>query len=334
MYLTVYKKLKGTGFYKEQFKGDKVTLKLNPVDYKPTPEVKGAMLMARVITWWSNGMDMPEDKASRYHAFQIPKRNGKMRDIKEPIGSTKAIQRNICYKMKTELQILPHDCCHGFVKYRRCLTAMQKHQDNQSNWFLKLDISNFFPSISKELILNTFKLIPQFMYVDTDVREWLADALTDETGHLTQGCISSPYIANLVLLEFDYKFSNWCRKNNLVYTRYADDMCISSRVKFDKSAVVSKVKGLLPEGINLNDEKTKMTSIAGENVFLGIHYNQNKDLTVGYKTKHLMKVMAHKADLGQIPDEERSLWKGRLIYYTSIEPLYFNNSRFDSLRRL
>lgn len=335
LYLTVYKHLHNTFFGREEFKGDKVTLQLESLDsYKPSREVFDNLIVANQPEFWNQGKAIHSDMKRNYHEFTIPKRDGGERTIKEPVGNLKNIQRNICYKMKSELKILPHNCCHGFVKHRRCLSAMQKHQDNGSMWFLKLDIHNFFPSVSSGLIYDTFKMIPQMATLSVGIRRMIVSYLVDETGHLTQGCVSSPYIANLVLLDFDYKFSEYCRNNNLIYTRYADDMCISSRVQLDVKDIVKTVKSLLPPGIKLNNEKTKYTSINKQNVFLGIHYNQDRQLTVGKDTKHLMKVIAHKASLGQIPDDEHSLWKGRLIYYRSIEPDYFSNPRFDSIMEL
>ena len=339
MYLTIYKPVKRDFFTHEEWQSRKYT-KVIPTldDYNPNEEIATAIANANnnPDVYWALGLDylsILKNKAAHYRSFQIPKRDGSMRDIKTPTGNLKVIQKNICYLMKSELKILPHDCCHGFVKHRKCLSAMQRHQENGSMWFLKLDIKNFFPSISSGLIYETFKTLPQTASLTPNVRRLLVDLLTDETGHLTQGCISSPYIANLVLMEFDYKFSTWCAENNLTYTRYADDMCISSRVKFKVGPVVNEVKSLLPPGLHINKEKTKLTSFNQENVFLGLHYNQNKDITVGYKTKHLMKVIDHKASLGQIPFEERSLWKGRLAYYSSIEPDYFVG-RFDNIRNL
>lgn len=334
-YLTVYKHLHNTFFGREEFKGDKVTLVLNTLfEYHPSEAIEKAITDGYGLNYWHQDRAIDADMKKNYRQWTIAKRDGGERLIKEPVGNLKLIQRNICYKMKAELKILPHDCCHGFVKHRRCLSAMQKHQDNQSMWFLKLDIHNFFPSISADLIHHTFMMIPQTALLPYYVRRTIVSYLVDETGHLTQGCVSSPYIANLVLLDFDYKFSEYCRNNNLTYTRYADDMCISSRVQIDVKDVVDTVKSLLPSGIHLNYEKTKYTNINKENVFLGIHYNQDKQLTVGRETKHLMKVIAHKAQLGQLPVTEHSLWKGRLIYYSSIEPEYFKNERFDSIRNL
>jgi len=282
-----------------------------------------------IESWFSQQLDL-NNKAQYYHEFDIPKRNGGVRHIKEPLGDMKKAQRDICNKLKYQLQVLPHDCAHGFVKKRSCKTAMLRHKEAQSRWFVKFDLHNFFPSCSKEMVVEAFKNIAQLRGVLTeDMMKTLADVLTDETGHLTQGCISSPYIANLILLDFDFKLDDYCKHNHLIYTRYADDLCISGQYNFNWKAVSRKIQELLPEGIHMNFEKTKYTSYNQENIFLGIHYNQQMNLTVGYKTKRLMKVIAHKARLGLIPAEELATWKGRLNYYKAIEPDYFSSEVFN-----
>ena len=296
------------------------------------PYTNTTVLAHRIDTfadWCPYNFDM-NNKAQYYHEFDIPKRNGGVRHIKEPLGDMKRAQRSICNKLKYQLQVLPHDCAHGFVKKRSCKTAMIRHQEAQSRWFVKFDLHNFFPSCSKEMVVEAFKNIAQLRYImSEELMNQVADVLTDETGHLTQGCVSSPYIANLILLDFDVKLNEYCEHNHLTYTRYADDLCISGQYQFDWKAISRKIQEWLPEGIYMNFEKTKYTSYNQENIFLGIHYNQEMNLTVGYKTKRLMKVIAHKARLGQIPEEQLPTWKGRLAYYKAIEPEYFNSEIFN-----
>lgn len=334
MYLTYYKPVKRGWLQKEaKYVGEKVTIEVDSLDLDKLKAKIPFSPADLTMTSISHATCLPENKADRYRTFSIPKKSGGMREIKEPVGDTKTAQACAVFLLQSCLKAHPHDCCHGFVKGRRCLSAMQRHQKNGSMWFLKLDIKNFFPSISKQMLIDMFNMVAQTNALSNEMKEQLADLFTDETDHLTQGCKSSPYLANMVLIDFDYKFNKWCLANNLTYTRYADDMCISSRVKFEPVEVVSKVRELLPDGIDLNLQKNKFTSFAQENIFLGLHYNRDKNITVGHDTKHLMKVIAHKAELGQIPEEEKLTWKGRLVYYTSIEPEYFKDSRFDAIRK-
>ena len=59
----------------------------------------------------------------------------------------------------------------------------------------------------------------------------MADALASLTcykGVLPQGAPTSPYLANLVLRDMDKKLMELCGKEEITYTRYADDMSFSS----------------------------------------------------------------------------------------------------------
>ena len=274
------------------------------------------------------------EAGKHYQEFDIPKRNGKLRHIKAPTGKLKAAQAYVMNFMRYSLMIQPHNCCHGFEKGRSCKTAMQVHQANNARWFLKVDFSNFFPSIGTELLSQMFNSIANFdSYEPLDIEEliWI---LTDETGHLTQGCKSSPYISNLCLMDFDYKLTNFCAQHCLTYTRYADDMLISSPYKWDWKGTMRFIRTILPVGLSINDEKTQYRSMNWHNYSLGICYNKDQQLTVGHAKKNELKVICHKLELGQTEGIDKLLWKGRLNYYTSIEPDYFSQTRFDILRRI
>lgn len=53
--------------------------------------------------------------------------------------------------------------------------------------------------------------------------------LSTYDGHTAQGFSTSPVIANLVLRGFDIHMSKYCSNLNIQYTRYADDLCFSSK---------------------------------------------------------------------------------------------------------
>ena len=268
-----------------------------------------------------------------YREFDIPKRNGKVRHIKTPVGDLKPLQAWVKNYFQKDLAIMPHNCCHGFEKGRNCHTALKVHQANSSEWFMKLDIADFFPSITTSILYNSLRNIANCSKLDNTELDVIVSLLVDETGHMTQGCISSPYFSNLVLLEFDNKFTMWCNKRGLVYTRYADDMIVSSADSFAYRTVEHKVVELLPAGLRLNRDKTQYRNYKWHNFNLGLCYSQDKKITCGKDMKNLFKVIAHKLQLG---DEtiDTVLWKGRFNYYASIEPEYFSQPRFDIFRRL
>ena len=178
--------------------------------------------------------------------------------------------------------------------------------------------------------------IAQFSIIPEETIDAMIDVLVDETGHLTQGCISTPYIANIYMTRFDYELTNYCERFGLTYTRYADDLQISSPEPIKKQALTIFIKELLQKYykcITLNEEKTQTRSYRGHNYLLGICYNAEQNLTVGHDKKHIMKVIAHKVEVGDTEGIDIPHWKGVLSYYTMIEPQYFRQSRFNALRR-
>ena len=85
---------------------------------------------------------------------------------------------------------------------------------------------------------------------------------------LPQGSPASPIMSNIYLLEFDYLLTELLRNLNkhFVYTRYADDILISSREMFGWREVVRLVEELLtPYDLTLNKDKIRYGSKNGRN---------------------------------------------------------------------
>lgn len=273
-------------------------------------------------------------KSEWYTTFSIPKRSGGRREIKAPNEYLKREQKEIYRCFRNDLGVLEHDCAYGFVKDRNCKKSLEVHKRNHSRWFLKLDFHNFFPSFTTELLIN--KLSDQATIAKYLSYPLLADMLymcTDENNRLVQGSPSSPYLANIAMVPFDHHFNKYCKENHLVYTRYADDILISSRCGFDWQAVQDVVLELLENlGYNeltLSQHKTRYGNFNGANWNLGLMYNNNFNITVGHEAKRKLKVIVHKWD--SLSPEEQSHWRGVYAYYKHIEPFYFSQERFDVL---
>lgn len=145
----------------------------------------------------------------------------------------------------------------------------------------------------------------------------------------------SPMLTNIMMIPIDFHISKWLRsldKHTFVYTRYADDMQISSRSPFN----IGKVQNLILDVLNsfhapfrLNDEKTRYGSTSGSNWNLGLMLNSQNEITIGYKRKKQLKIMLNNFlydySNGKFWDasEVRHL-QGQLQYYLSIEPDYIS----------
>lgn len=74
---------------------------------------------------------------------------------------------------------------------------------------------------------------------------------------LPQGAPTSPYIANIIFYNIDKRIFSYCQKNNLRYTRYADDITISgsNKVSFSKEIIREIVNQY---NFRINESKTIM----------------------------------------------------------------------------
>jgi len=92
------------------------------------------------------------------------------------------------------------------------------------------DVAQFFPSMSTRVVLDIWKYVFHF---PPDVAQTLT-RLTTREGELPQGAKTSSYLANLVFWATEPKVVRLLRSMGFTYTRYIDDMTISSRA--DKTA--------------------------------------------------------------------------------------------------
>lgn len=259
----------------------------------------------------------------RYHTFRIPKRTGGSRTIEAPDELLKDAQRRLLKIFTKDMHVLSHNAAHGFVKGRNCKSALEVHQKNKSNWFLKLDIRSFFPSCTEELLKRSLKKIYPFCFFDNSVISRILWACTKD-GKLVQGAPTSPFLANMCMLVSDYHIYKVCKRNNLIYTRYADDILLSSRTKIELNIVLA-MNNLLASGLQFNTTKTRRGSCSGRNWNLGLMYNEDHDITVGYRRKKEVKHAVHNFETKEElqTHEEKYRLLGLIGYCKYIEPEYF-----------
>ena len=137
-----------------------------------------------------------------------------------------------------------------------------------------------------------------------------------------------------MMIPIDYVLSNELRsnENHLVYTRYADDLLISSRNSFDcewlQDYVISVLRSFNAPFI-LKKEKTRYGSSAGRNWNLGVMLNKDNQITIGHAKKKQFKAMLcsyindHKNDISWDIHDVQVL-QGLISYYRMVEKDYIN----------
>lgn len=241
-----------------------------------------------------------EDKSSLYRSFKIPKRSGGLRQIDAPLDDLMTALRELKTLFEKKLYASYHTSAFAYVPKRSTIDAIRRHQQNNSRWFLKLDFHNFFGSTTPDFVLGMLKLIFPFNEILQDARgeKALKDALSlcFLNGGLPQGTPISPTLANLMMIPIDYELAKYAREHSphLCYTRYADDILLSSDLNFKWESVQSDVIQIIAKygaPFTLNTTKTRYGSSAGRNWNLGVMLNKDNQITVGHERKKVFKAM-------------------------------------------
>ena len=179
-------------------------------------------------------------------------------------------------------------------------------------WLMKLDIKDFFNSISEEQIkeiisryVSLYESPIQIRRTDESDTEQIFSMCTIN-GKLPTGAPTSPYIANLLLKEFDLHMEYYCRSCDVYYSRYMDDLFFSTYgPQYLLSLVELEVLRQFKEmGFGVNVEKIKYISSNKRQQVLGLGVNNKQPVL----TK----------------DDKR---KYRAYFYNMLSPLQFNKQK-------
>lgn len=280
-----------------------------------------------------NLFDQPRD--SLYHHFRIPKKTGGWRDIDEPLPELMNALRELSAILR-EFGGLYHTAAMAYVEKRSIVTAVKRHVDFGSNWYLKTDLTNFFGSTTLEFAMKMLSMVFPFSeIVKSDFgRETLEKTLSLGflRGGLPQGTPLSPSLTNLIMIPIDHKLFNEFASRAMVYTRYADDIHVSAKENFPYRKMVSLIKETFAEfdaPYKMKDEKTHYGSVKGQNWILGLMANADHNITVGFQKKKYFKAMLCNFILDTKnhkpwPIEDVQSLYGTMQYYRMIEKDYFN----------
>ena len=286
-----------------------------------------------------------QNRRSLYDHFEIPKstidpETGTfgVRPIDAPHSELKLALYELKSILENQCGASYHTNAFAYIPHRCAVDAIRRHQANHSKWFLKTDFHNFFGSTTPAFTKPMLSMIFPFseIYRDPEGEQVLDKALDlcFLDGGLPQGTPISPMLTNLFMIPIDHRLANVLRNHNdihYIYTRYADDMQISSKVKFNYHTIVDYINQTLEEfeaPFRLKDSKTRFGSANGHNFNLGVILNENNDITIGYKRKmafrsQIYDYLQHRLRNDPIPMRDLQVMAGLLSYYSSIEPDYW-----------
>ena len=224
----------------------------------------------------------------------IPKKDkNQTRPLSIPTMEDRARQALHMYALQPIAETQGDKNSYGFRNKRRCADATSQlfnifRLKGSSQWILEGDIKGFFDNISFDWILENIPMNKKVL------RAWLNCGFLEEgkmfptTAGVPQGGIISPVIGNMVLdgLEAVIRsYPGYKRDHGINFVRYADDFVVSAKSKHVlENDIIPKINDFLaPRGIQLSEQKTKVTHISKGFDFLGqlIRKHQHQDGVLG-----------------------------------------------------
>jgi RNA-directed DNA polymerase len=258
----------------------------------------------------------------RYKVYQIPKRSGGARTICHPSRELKALQRVFLRELLRDLPV--HACATAYKKGSSIRENAAAHAE--SRVILKMDFENFFPSIrTKNWISYCSTHLEHWSRGDVDfslhVLFWGSGGYQPDC--LSIGAPTSPLISNALMYDFDVTMAKFASDYGLKYTRYADDITISSPGVLDKEACVNAVETALADAkfvqLKLNQAKTRLASKATSRRVTGLVISNDGTVSLGRDRKRVISAMVHHALTDKLRPDELYRLGGLLSFASDVE---------------
>ena len=198
--------------------------------------------------------------------LQIPKENGKMRNLGIPTVTDRIIQQAIFQVISPIFEKQFNDNSFGFRPNRSCEQAVVRaleYLNDEYEWIVDIDLERFFDTVKQDKLITIIGKIITDGDVISLIRKYLSAGVMEKgivkatTVGTPQGGNLSPLLSNIMLNELDKEIE----ERGLKFVRYADDCIIL--VKSEKAAnrVLTSITKFIEKklGLKVNAEKSKVT---------------------------------------------------------------------------
>ena len=183
----------------------------------------------------------------------------------------------------------PKPVVYGFVPGKNIVDNARVHK--KKNWVLNIDIENFFPSINFGRVRGMFMGKPYNL--PSSVATILAQICCFKN-ELPQGAPTSPIVSNMICAKMDSELQDLAWNCRCFYTRYADDITLSTTLP-EFPIQIAKIYSLLDleigkelqeiinhNGFIINSNKTRAFSRQQRQEVTGLTVNKSPNVRREY----------------------------------------------------
>lgn len=261
--------------------------------------------------------------SAKYKVYYIPKRDGTLRKIEHPSRELKALQRWLNAFL---LQSLPqHPNATAYSRGASIKANALRHLG--SKFTIRLDFQDFFPSF-KESGIKKFLVDASDQFglslTQGDIR--FASRIFCRNGALTIGAPTSPALTNRMMFEFDRAVTAVAEQQGLVYTRYADDIFISSFHPNKLNSIIPSIKEIASKfpyaRLKINHKKTAFLSKKYRRSVTGLLITPDDKISVGRHSKRKIKGLIWRLQRDGLSQEDRRYLSGYIAFLRDVEPAF------------
>lgn len=265
---------------------------------------------------------------NRYKVHTIAKRHNRgVRVIAQPTSEVKLVQTMLQASLRSQLPI--HPCAKAYQPGTSIKDHALPHAAHR--YLLKVDFKDFFPSIKgKDFSAHLNRHIGfEEQIADVYMRVFFWRPKKTNALVLAIGAPSSPWLSNTILFEFDSSLANFCHEKGITYTRYADDLALSTNTPHILKEALEFIQSLCQEiaypELTINEAKTVFTSKKHNRTLTGLVLSNDGTASIGRVRKREIRALANSYALGQANPEQIGHLRGLLAFTHSIDQS-FNDS--------
>ncbi len=234
--------------------------------------------------------------ATKYTSFELPKRDGTIRQIRTPEARLSLVQRRLATLLiecteELKANVPPRrSLAHWFEVGRSIITNAHLHR--RRRYVFNLDLADFFPSINFGRVRGFF-IKDRHFSLKPKVATILAQIACFDN-QLPQGSPCSPVISNLIGHVLDGRLARLAKTCKCTYSRYADDITFSTSQRDFPPQIATPLQDggwqvsnelrarIIAAGFAVNDRKTRMQFRTSRQIATGLTVNDKVNIRKEY----------------------------------------------------